>query len=290
MPVRLTAIGQALLDRAAPPRQTRLGVLLGSAALLVLITGLDYVVGAQISLTALYLVPIVLATWNVGREAGVAAAIAGAVLSTAGKLAAGATYGSWLVPWTMTLLWTGMFIAFVLVLTQLRRALDREKEMARVDSLTAVANRRHFVELATVELSRARRHGRPLTVAYLDLDNFKQVNDQRGHAAGDALLQAVAAALRGRLRLTDTIGRMGGDEFAICLPETGPAAAETVLSDLRRQVTAALPDGTAAVTLSMGAVTYASPPATVDALLRGADLALYDAKRGGKNRLNLERA
>jgi diguanylate cyclase (GGDEF)-like protein len=290
MPVRLTAVGQALLDRAAPPRQTRLGGLLGSVALLVLITGLDYVVGTEINLTALYLVPIAMATWNVGRGAGIAVAIAGTVLSTAGELAAGATYRSWLVPWTMLLLWLGMFVAFVLVLTQLRRALDREKEMARVDSLTGVANRRQFVEMATLELSRARRHGRPLTVAYLDLDNFKQVNDQRGHAAGDALLQAVAAALRGRLRLTDTIGRMGGDEFAICLPETGAAAAETVLSDLRRQVAAALPDGAAAVTLSMGAVTHASPPATVDALLRGADLALYAAKRGGKNRLNLERA
>lgn len=290
MPARLTTVGQALLDRVAPPQQSRRGALLGSVALLLAIAILDYLVGAETSLTALYLVPVVLATWNVGRDAGLALAVAAAVLSTAGDLAGGAAYASWLVPWTMMLLWAGMFIAFVLVLSQLRRALDREKEMARVDSLTGVANRRQFVELATIELSRSRRHGRPLTMAYLDLDNFKQVNDQRGHAAGDALLQAVAGALRGRLRLTDTIGRMGGDEFAICLPETGATAAETVLSDLRLQVAAALPEGAAPVTLSMGAVTYASPPATVDALLRGADQALYAAKRGGKNRITLETA
>ena len=290
MPVRLTTVGQALLDRAAPERQSRRGALLAGAAILLAIAATDYAVGPEIDLTALYLVPIVLVTWNVGRGAGLTLAVVGSVLSSAGKVAGGAAYHNWLVLGTMTLLWAGLFVAFVLVLTQLRRALEREKELARVDALTGVANRRQFLEQAAAELSRARRHGRPLTVAYLDLDNFKQVNDRRGHAAGDALLQAVAVALRGRLRLTDAVGRMGGDEFAICLPETGADAAETVLSDLRHQVAEALPEGLAAVTLSMGAVAYAAPPATVDALLRDADLALYAAKRSGKDRLRLERA
>jgi diguanylate cyclase (GGDEF)-like protein len=289
MSVRLSTVGQALLERAAPTRQNRSAALAGGAALLLAIAVADYLAGAQISLTALYLVPIVLVTWNVGRGTGLAAAIAGAVLTIAGDVAAGATYSSWLVPWTMLLLWAAMFISFVLVVAQLKRALEREQEMARVDALTGVANRRHFLEMAAMELSRARRNGRPLTVAYLDVDDFKQVNDQRGHAAGDALLRAVAAALRGRLRLTDSIGRMGGDEFAICLPETTAAAAERVLSDLRSQVGTSLGADVAPVTLSMGAVTYASPPASVDVLLRGADQALYAAKRGGKNRLSIER-
>ncbi len=290
MSVRLSTVGQALFEKAAPPRQNRVAASAGGVALLAGIAVADYLAGAQISLTALYLVPIVLVTWNVGRGAGLAAAIAGAVLTIVGDIVAGATYSTWLVPWTMLLLWAAMFITFVLVVTQLKRALEREHEMARVDALTGVSNRRHFLEMATMELSRARRHNRPLTVAYIDVDDFKQVNDQRGHAAGDALLQAIAAALRGRLRLTDSLGRMGGDEFAICLPETTAVAAETVLSDLRQQVGASLPPGVAPVTLSMGAVTYTAPPATVDALLRGADQALYAAKRGGKNRLSLERA
>ncbi len=290
MSMRLSTVGQALLEKAAPPRQNRTAALAGGVALLLAIAVADYLSGAQISLTALYLVPVMLVTWNVGRGAGLAAAIAGSVLTIAGDVAAGVTYSSWLVPWTMLLLWSAMFIAFVLVVTQLKRALEREQEMARVDALTGVANRRQFLEMATMELGRARRSGRPLTVAYLDVDDFKQVNDQRGHAAGDALLRAVAAALRGRLRLTDSIGRMGGDEFALCLPETTAAAAETVLSDLRQQVSTSLAADVAPVTLSMGAVTYTSPPASVDVLLRGADQALYAAKRSGKNRLSLERA
>ncbi len=288
MPVRLTRAGQALLESAAPPEQSRLGALLGSVALLVALTALDYLAGRQFNLIALYLVPVLLATWSVGRTAGIVLAVASPVLGTAADLAAGAPYSTWLIPWTMLLLWWGVFLGFVLMLSELRRSLERERELARVDPLTGVANRRHFVEAVAAELSRARRHGRPLTVAYMDLDDFKQVNDRLGHDAGDAVLLAAARTLQARLRISDVIGRMGGDEFAICLPETAAAAADMVLGQLREQVLAALRAGDRAVTVSMGAVAFASPPPTVDALLRRADEVLYAVKRAGKNRFKLE--
>jgi diguanylate cyclase (GGDEF)-like protein len=289
MPVRLTTVGQMLLDRAAPAGRSALDALIVSGVMVLALAGLDYVAGYEINLTALYLVPVFIATWNVGRRSGILLAITSAVLSTVGDLVAGATYRSWVIPWLTLLLWAALFTVFALVLTQLRRALEREKELARVDSLTGVANRRYLVELVVVELSRLRRHGRPLTVAYLDLDNFKQVNDRMGHAAGDDLLRTVARTLRGRLRITDSIGRMGGDEFALCLPETGAAAARSVLADLRQHVAKAL-DATPFVTMSVGAVTCATPTGTVEELLHRADEALYTAKRSGKNQIRLEAA
>ncbi len=288
MPGRLSTVGQLLLDSAAPTERSRWRAALLSVALLGACGGLDYVSGHEVNLIALYLVPIFVATWNVGRMAGILLALAGVALSTGGDVAAGATYSAWWIPWTMVLLWSGLFVVFVLVLTQLKRALEREKALARVDPLTGVANRRYFLELLAVELSRARRSGRALTVVYADLDNFKQVNDELGPHAGDELLKTVARTMRSRLRVTDSIGRMGGDEFAICLPETGAGAAEVVLADVRQQVVAALANATPTVTLSLGAVACATPPDAVEPLLQRADQALYGAKRNGKNQIRLE--
>jgi len=288
MPGRLTNVGQMILDSAAPAERSPWSTVLLSVALLAACAALDYLAGVEINLIALYLVPVFVATWNLGRGPGIALALASAALSTAGDIAAGATYRNALVPWTMALLWAALFAVFVLVLTQLKRALEREKALARVDPLTGVANRRYFLELLGVELSRARRSGRALTVAYVDLDNFKQVNDELGHHAGDELLKTVARTMRGRLRVTDSIGRMGGDEFAICLPETGADAAEVVLADVRQQVVAAVASGTPVVTLSLGAVACPTPPDSVEALLQRADQALYGAKRNGKNQIRLE--
>jgi diguanylate cyclase (GGDEF)-like protein len=289
MPGRLTNVGQVILDTATPQRSV-LGSLASSVAILAAIAVVDYVIGYEIPLTVVYLVPVFLATWNVGRTAGIALAIASAILSVGGDVLAGAHYAIWLIPWTMLVLWAVLFTVFVLVLTQLQRALGRERELARVDALTTVANRRHFVELAEAELARAKRHGRPMTVAYVDLDNFKLVNDRLGHDMGDELLRTVATSIRSRLRATDSIGRMGGDEFAICLPETGAAAGERVLSELRRQVLDALPEACKIATLSIGAVTFTVPPMSVDVLLRRADQVLYAAKRDGKNQLKVEAA
>ena len=179
-------------------------------------------------------------------------AVASSLAITGVDVLGGQPFTTWLVPAAMLVLRAALFVIFVVILAVLRGALDREKASARTDPLTGVSNRRHFVELTTPDLSLARRYRRPLTIAYLDLDNFKQVNDRLGHRAGDEVLRLVAGTLRSRLRVTDAVGRLGGDEFAICLPETGAEAAMTVLGQLREDVAANLPDECRFVTLSVG--------------------------------------
>jgi diguanylate cyclase (GGDEF)-like protein len=267
MPGRLTSMGQVLLE-TAPPGRPRLRAL-----------------AISILLAVLYLVPIFISTWNVGLRAGSGIALLSAISLTLGSVLGGLPYGTWLVPASMLVLTAALLVAFAVLLAVLRRALDREKEFARTDPLTGVSNRRHFVDLAAADLALARRYQRPLTVAYIDLDNFKEVNDRLGHRAGDELLNTVARTIRRRLRVTDAVGRLGGDEFAICLPETGADAATKVLGKLREDVAAALPETCRFVTLSVGMVTFAYPPATVEELIERTDFVLYAAKREGKNRL-----
>ena len=158
------------------------------------------------------------------------------------------------------------------------------------DSLTNVLNRRSFEERWESELARARRYGRPISVAVLDIDYFKQFNDRHGHAAGDAALEAVARALRSRVRATDFVGRMGGEEFAVALPETSSSAAMALAEGLRHVVAESLvmiPGSRvpANVTISVGIASWPDHGEEITRLLDRADDRMYEAKLDGRNRV-----
>ena len=162
-------------------------------------------------------------------------------------------------------------------------ALEREKDDARIDFLTRIHNRRALYEAALSEITRARRYHRPVTLVYIDLDNFKHVNDTLGHMIGDELLVEVAATLRSNVRTTDIVGRLGGDEFALLLPETNQDAATVVVDKVRVRLLMAMQLKNWPVTFSFGVASFASPPASVDELIKHADEAMYLAKLQGKN-------
>jgi diguanylate cyclase (GGDEF)-like protein len=163
--------------------------------------------------------------------------------------------------------------------------LRRERALSRTDGLTGLLNGRGFYEAAAVELARSSRYRHPLTIAYVDLDDFKAVNDRFGHARGDAVLVAVARALRRACRSTDLVGRLGGDEFVVLFPETGREAAEAALVKLRSRVQDAGSQDGATVTASVGSVSFAQAPTDVEVLVHEADTAMYAVKASGKNAL-----
>jgi diguanylate cyclase (GGDEF)-like protein len=171
----------------------------------------------------------------------------------------------------------------------LLKAQEAEEELGKLaatDVLTGLLNRGAFFRQADAELARARRYGRPLAVIALDVDHFKQVNDTRGHAAGDAVLRSVAQLWRETLRVTDCMGRMGGEEFCVVLPETGIdtalALAERLRADLER-VRMAPPYEDVAVTVSIGVSMLADSDQRIQDAIARADSAMYDAKRDGRN-------
>ncbi|MDO8958989.1 MAG: bacteriohemerythrin [Rhodocyclaceae bacterium] len=164
------------------------------------------------------------------------------------------------------------------------------RAQAQVDYLTGLANRRHFIEHGEEEIARTTRYRRPLSLLMLDIDHFKAINDTHGHQAGDAALQMLAAHCRDALREIDIIGRIGGEEFAIILPETAGAGASLVAERLRasiaRQIMPTEKGAAVNMTVSIGLAIHAGDDAArLDDLLKQADLALYQAKRDGRNRV-----
>jgi len=172
--------------------------------------------------------------------------------------------------------------------SEVRRAQAQLEALAVTDPLTGVANRRGFLEACRRELTRAQRTGRPVSLAILDADRFKSVNDTYGHEVGDRVLLAIATGVGGALRRTDMLGRLGGEEFGILLPETALAGAAELAERLRRHL-ADLPvptrGGAVRFTVSIGVAVAEEGSVDVEALLRVADQALYAAKNGGRDRV-----
>lgn len=171
---------------------------------------------------------------------------------------------------------------------ELERTRDELHVLATTDPLTGLLNRRHFMQLADDELARARRYGRPLSIVAVDLDYFKHVNDLFGHASGDAVLRTFARALLEQTRRQDVVGRLGGEEFAIVLPEAGREAARELGERIRAgmdELDVSVDGAPVRVTASLGiAEALDEDLSAADALAR-ADRALYRAKHAGRNRV-----
>ena len=269
---------QTFLSRQ--PKAVVLGLSLGSIGLLAWI---DYVTGYEISFALFYLVPIGLVAWYIGPWPAVLVSVLSAASWLLANQLAGQTFSNPLIVYWNTGIRLGFFVITTLLLTALRRGLDLQRELARTDLLTGALNGRAFTEVALSEILRARRHGRPLTVAYLDLDDFKAVNDRFGHSTGDEVLQTVVSVIKATMRATDCVARMGGDEFAAIFPETDMHAARLIAARIRERISHEMRRNDWPVTMSIGIVTCREPPEAVDAVLQAVDSLMYAAKRAGKD-------
>lgn len=259
----------------------------GLAALLVALGVVDRVTGPDLSPSLFYLVPVALAAWSGGRRVGVGFAVASGLLCLVSNLAwEPSSRGDFVAYWNASAT-SIVLLTAALSLARLHAALAHERTLASTDHLTGLLNRRAFRAALEREVERAARYRHPLTVAYLDLDDFKTVNDRYGHASGDDLLAVVARTISATLRTTDIVGRLGGDEFAIAMPETDDRSAQHVVVLVHRTVCEALLGTTWPVTCSIGAVTFDPVPAAVDTVIGEADRLMYDAKQAGKNGVRL---
>jgi len=176
-----------------------------------------------------------------------------------------------------------VFAFFGLILARLREHLAREHQLASTDPLTGVGNRRAFWDIAEREMLRCRRFGLPFSIAYLDVDGFKSVNDRLGHRHGDDLLMAIARTLAANVRAVDFVARIGGDEFALLLPGTGADGARTVIAKLSECLAGAEWNNAFQVRFSIGGVTVEDPATDIDTVIARADAVMYAVKKGGKD-------
>lgn len=254
-----------------------------SLALAVLTGAADYVAGADISLAFFYLVPVAVAAWYAGLSRGGLMALLCVLVWHVINRRLGITPTTLQLTLIDLATHLGFFLIVATLLARQRALLERERRVSRTDFLTGALNRRAFIELASTEIERARRHHHPFTISYFDLDNFKAVNDEFGHATGDAVLCRIVCIARQNLRAIDTIARLGGDEFAILLPETDHIAAQAVVDKIFRLVQNEMQEHAWPITLSVGVLTCEQPPHTVEAMLRAADKLMYEVKLAGKN-------
>ncbi|HEY0546917.1 MAG TPA: GGDEF domain-containing protein [Pyrinomonadaceae bacterium] len=257
--------------------------------LLVLLIGVaDYLAGPDISLLVFFMLPIFLAVWFVGKRAGVLVLILSGAVWTMLAIITTHPYSSPAIPYWNILTRLCFILIFANILTSLKKVLEHEQELARTDHLTGVANRRYFYELADMEIKRARRHNRPFSVTYMDIDDFKEVNDRFGHSAGDVLLKTITETIKSDVRSIDTVTRLGGDEFAILMPETGSESARAVVNRIQKSLLKIVQQNDWPVTFSIGVATWTTPPRTVDEMVKRADTLMYEVKSSGKNRIGHE--
>lgn len=178
-----------------------------------------------------------------------------------------------------------VFVVLVIVIHQLRSLLDQLAAQSRTDLLTGALNTRGVLEAFERERSRSLRNVSPLTLAFVDLDNMKRVNDELGHAEGDEMLRTLAGSVLSSIRQFDVFGRVGGDEFALILPDTDEHEALKAIQRLRSVVNRRTHDRSPYISVSVGVVTFRRDPPEASDALRAADALMYVAKRAGGNRV-----
>lgn len=269
-------------------KQPRKVLVSAGLLLLAVVAAADWFIGRTMlefpGFAAFYLIPISFFSWFLGRRIGTLTAIlSGAIVLGLDLDRKRSTLAFW-----NTLVWVVLYFASAFIISQLTVLYQGERRLARVDSLTRIPNRRALFEFATRERARAERQHLPLSVAYIDVDRFKEINDLFGHSTGDKLLALVASVIERTLRPSDFVARMGGDEFAIFLPATQDSDASAVLNRVRHALDRAMGQRQWPVTFSIGLETFTGPWPAVDEMLSRADELMYaikhDEKRGRATR------
>ncbi len=276
-----------LLARDIKPLQRLAAWFVGLAA----IAALGYLrtaTDAEYAFASAAIIPVVAVAWIGGRKAGIVLSLLAAIMWVGSDLLAERQFSSWWIPYlnAITRFTTYAFITHLVVMASTLMA--REREIASRDALTGLLNRRAFFEAGNAEADRSRRYGHPLAVAFLDLDNFKRLNDSRGHEAGDRALKAVAKCLVGSLRTTDRLARLGGDEFAVLLPEISYDAATDAGHKIAIAADTTLKEFPP-VSISIGIAWFERAEGDFPAMLDAADSLMYEIKQEGKHGMRVER-
>jgi diguanylate cyclase (GGDEF)-like protein len=260
----------------------------GIALLLILGIGItDYLISIELSLSIFYLVPIVLVTWFINGKNGFWFSGISAIAWLMGYLHTSYYQYFWLPYWN-TFVRFGFFTIITHLLNKLKNTYEEEKKLARLDMLTGTVNYRYFLEILEAERQRFQRYHHSFSLAYIDVDNFKQVNDRLGHQAGNDLLCLITQTIIKDLRGSDTLARLGGDEFAILFPETDLEDSQKVVHRIYANLMGKIKNTPYSVSFSIGVITFVDLPYSIDHIINQADQLMYEVKHSGKNNIKFK--
>jgi len=270
-----------------PEKFTKLFWFIFSIFLLAAMAIFDFKTGDRIDFMIFYLIPVMFSVWLVGRIAAIITAGLSILVWAWINYNSPLSYINLLVPyWTISM---GIFfVIFTVFAIELRNSFEKEKKQTRIDHLTGIANRQHFYEAVTKEIVRCRRYKRPFSVAFLDCDNFKYINDNYGHRTGDSLLRILADSISKNVRATDMVARLGGDEFVVLLIETDYNSSKEFMNRFQSLLINIIKANNIPVTFSIGVVTCIEPPNSVEDIINRADELMYSVKKNGKNAVKFD--
>lgn len=257
-----------------------------AVAVLLALGAIRIATAAEFAFASLGLLPVLLIAWIAGRASGMVFAVMAAATWLIGDIVSERDYSSDWIPWANGLTRFAAYGIVVALADQVRWQLLHEQERANRDQLTGLLNRHALADIGAREVDRSRRYAHPLAVAFIDLDNFKNLNDCKGHGSGDAALRATACALQATSRSTDLLSRWGGDEFVLLLPELDRRAAALAARRISGSLRHALADYPG-VSASIGVAWFEAADRPFAAMLHAADHAMYLAKQAGKDSFRL---
>lgn len=243
---------------------------------------IDYAILPEIAI--LYLIPIALTAWYAGKWQGIVIAVISSIIWLYDDLHTRYVNVETYIPYWESVVRLCFFVVVSAIVSKLRSVMLYDRFISRTDNLTKLANVRYFNEVLNYEIEKLRRQGRPFALLYMDIDNFKSVNDEYGHSAGDKLLAAVGGAFREVLRGIDLPARLGGDEFGAILLETSYENTESVVSRIQQSLESAVTRLGFSVTFSIGVIVVYSAQKSIDEIVGMADKLMYSVKSSGKNR------
>ena len=259
-------------------------VILGMGVLLlsILIGYFDWKSGSDFSFSLFYIIPPSIAAWFLARNYTIFVSVFNIIIwqwvdIVSNRIPQSLPENIWNLASRLVIL-----VLVGLLLHSLRNALEREKVLSSKDDLTNVLNARSFGNRLDDELARAIRYSRPLTLAFLDVDDFKLVNDTYGHKVGDQVLQEMADVMSQSIRKNDAIGRLGGDEFSIILIETGLAEARSIITSLQKTINDVIKANNWPISISIGVISCVMMYCDSDRLIHFADQIMYSVKEDSK--------
>jgi diguanylate cyclase (GGDEF)-like protein len=221
--------------------------------------------------------------WVTGKKTGLAFSVLCASVWLTSDLLSGESFTNLFVGVWNTLIRFGFYAVVTILLAELHHALEEERLLANTDPLTGALNRRSFNEIAEKKMIAAEVNGHPYTMVYIDLDDFKTINDTLGHATGDLVLKTAVDVIQSQIRNTDFLARLGGDEFAVLLVDTGQKQAKPIIQRIQSSLLEKMKVNEWGITFSIGVLTFLTMPESADKLVGLTDAVMYAVKDKGKN-------